>query len=73
MRRRVMTGSKSLDVLYTYTYNSNNYHTFVVQSRRIIMLSAGVVKVIMVTMIAKIALPDPITLGMVDMWLDLSS
>lgn len=29
MRRRVMTGPKSLDVLYTYTYNSNNYHTFV--------------------------------------------
>lgn len=37
------------------------------------MFSAGVVKVIMVTMIAKIGLPDPITLGMVDMWLDLSS
>lgn len=31
------------------------------------------VKVIMVTMIAKIGLPDLMTLGMVDMWLDLSS
>ena len=43
------------------------------QGQRIIMLSAGVVKVIMVTMIVKIDSPNLMIPAMEDMWLDLSS